>query len=145
MTTTGKLLHLPLAGAQARCVRCGALCQVADRKNPDARLMRVASTPKGQCVNCAVSEWFFVTGLRGLVKDVKALALPHVQAGFVAVMESGMADTKPEEINWGHVADHWDDPFTTSDGRVIRPPPASAATGRHADPPSIPRRPRRRW
>lgn len=140
----GKLLHLKLAGAPARCSRCAEACLVATGKDPDARLLRHSATPDGLCVNCAVAEWFFLLGLRGLVTDVTALRLPHVQERFVSVLKTGGSDAAAAEIDWAHVERHWDLPFKTSGDGAIKPPTAKEATGRMTDPPPLPREPRRK-
>lgn len=101
-----------LSGAQASCSRCGELCKVADATNKDARLLKHAATPEnGHCVNCGVVEWFWVMDMRRLVTDPKALALPHVQAQFAAVMKAGKADAPSVAIRWERVIATWNMPF----------------------------------
>jgi hypothetical protein len=84
-----------------------------------------------------------VLGLRGLVKDVKTLLLPHVQAQFVAVMKSGGADANPSELDWAKIARWWDLPFAGPRGRPVIPSPASKASG-NMDPPDLRRMARAR-
>lgn len=108
---TQPLLFNHLAGAQAKCSRCGESCKVADSTNKDARLLKHAATPDGHCVNCGVVEWFWMTDMRRLVADPKALVLPHVQAQFAAVMKAGKADAPSGTIRWERVIETWNMPF----------------------------------
>ena len=94
------------------CTRCGDPCRVSGPKNPDARMLRRAKTPKGYCVNCAVAEWFVVMEMRATT-DPKVLLQPPIQAEFAAILKVSRADGAPEEIHWQHVIDHWDLPFQT--------------------------------
>lgn len=102
------------AGARATCERCSETCKVADRRDEDAKMLKKAAEPKGLCASCAVTEWFIVTGLAEMHPSLpKALDLPHVQKQFAAVMASGGADMKPEEIDWSRVIRHWNLPFSS--------------------------------
>jgi hypothetical protein len=94
------------------CGRCGAPCRVAGPKNPDARMLRRSAKPEGNCINCAVAEWFVLTSLRETT-DPKGLLLPHIQAQFAKILKVSRADGAPEEIDWQHVVDHWHLPFKT--------------------------------
>lgn len=123
MASMGKVLafRLPNAGQIARCCRCGDPCKVAEEKRQDAQLLRVADKPEGQCVNCAVAEWFYVTGSREICPDPSALRHPHIQEMFARIMATGKADAKPAEINWEHVVAHWDLPFKIGKRKTIDP------------------------
>ena len=94
------------------CDRCGDPCRVARKRNPDAKMLRHAAVPVGNCINCAVAEWFVVTGLRETT-DPKGLLLPHIQEQFAAIMKMSKADGKPAEINWKKVVANWNLPFVT--------------------------------
>lgn len=121
------------------CERCHAPCRVADRQNPDARLLRASLTGKGYCVNCGVTEFLKFEHTVGTITrrceecgdcvdaqpgeipcrcdkpqpadPRKFFGLPHVQEQFAAIMSTGGADASPEEIDWDEVIANWDLPF----------------------------------
>lgn len=100
------------AGAIAHCNRCGDPCRVAPEKNPDATMLRKAAEPNGQCVNCAVAEWFFVTGLTEAHPDLPAgLDAKPVQEQFGKIMKTSISDATLAEINWTKVIANWNLPF----------------------------------
>lgn len=100
------------AGAIATCERCGELCKVAPEKNPSATMLRAAVEPKGQCVNCAVAEWFFATGLTQAHPDLPAgLDAKPVQEQFGKIMKTAISDATLAEINWAKVIANWNLPF----------------------------------
>jgi hypothetical protein len=93
------------AGAIATCGRCGDPCRVAEAMDEDAKMLRLSKVPEGNCVNCAVAEWFYVTGLREAHPDLPAgLDAKPVQDQFAKIMKGQRADARPEEINWTGVA-----------------------------------------
>ncbi len=109
------------ARTRATCERCGETCKVAEHRDENAKMLRHADKPKGLCANCAVTQWFIVMGLAEMHPSLpKALELPHVQKQFAAVMASGGADMKPEEINWTKVVEHWTLPFPGVTARARR-------------------------
>jgi hypothetical protein len=75
-------------------------------------MLRHAKVPKGNCINCAVAEWFVVTGLRETTEP-KELLLPHIQTPFAVIMKMSKADGTPAEINWSKVVANWSLPFHT--------------------------------
>ena len=100
------------AGAVAHCERCGDLCKVAPDKNPNATMLRAADEPKGQCVNCAVAEWFFAIGLTEAHPDLPAgLNAKPVQEQFGRLMKTAISDATLTEINWTKVIANWNLPF----------------------------------
>jgi hypothetical protein len=95
------------------CDRCGRPCQVAPDRNPDARLLRKSAVPKGLCVDCATTEWLLNTYPCNLLLDQSGPdVLRHgaIQEQFAAIMISGNADARPDEINWERVIANWDLP-----------------------------------
>lgn len=71
---------------------------------------------RGLCVNCGAADFLKTVAeadrlLAGSRNGATALLAPHVQAQFAAVMRAANADARPEEIDWGHVVEHWDLPF----------------------------------
>lgn len=119
--TMGKLIFLPLAGRVAYCSRCGDPCKVADTKDPAAKMLRAADKPSGYCVNCAVAEWFYVTGSREICPDPKGLLVPQIQEQFAKIMAASNADAKPPEINWTKVVANWDLPFRIGAKKTVDP------------------------
>ncbi len=100
------------AGAIAACERCGDPCRVATKTNPDARLLKHATEPKGFCANCAVAEWFSQHEMISQIGDLpNALLIKPIQEQFMKVMIAGGADMKPNEITWTKVGQHWNLPF----------------------------------
>lgn len=131
--TMGKLIaFIPMAGRVAKCSRCGDPCRVADKTNKEARLLKHAEQPKGNCSSCAVVEWFWIAGCRELVPDPSNLAHKHVQEQFARVMISGGADMKPSEINWTKVIEHWNLPFVVGNKSYDpnQPPPTAKRSRR---------------
>ena len=101
------------------CMRCHVLLQVAhpNKRNPNARAIKLAKQPKGLCLECAVAEFFVVHEIRRLIPDPKALLLSHVQAQFRAVLKAAFSDAAYEAIQWRLVVERWDLPFP-GDGTV---------------------------
>jgi hypothetical protein len=105
-----------LSDGIAQCCRCGAPCRKMPGK-PSARLLRYSLDSVGFCVNCAATE--FLQGLHIISYqrpgdkpfDPKYFRLPRVQSHFAAILLSGKADAKPEEIDWLEVAANWHLPF----------------------------------
>ena len=100
------------AGAIAHCERCGDPCQVAPEKNPNATMLRAATVPKGQCVNCAVAHWFLVMGLTETHPTLPAgLDAQPVQEQFGRLMKVAISGASLAEINWTKVIANWSLPF----------------------------------
>lgn len=90
------------------CDRCGREATGA-KGDESARMLRRAE--HGECGECAVV--LFIQSLNNMhgghmIGDPKALLLPHVQEQFAAVMLAGMAEMKPDEIDWERVVQLWD-------------------------------------
>ncbi len=66
-----------------------------------------------------------------ICRDVEGFRLKHVQAQFAAVMKAGMADARPEEIQWDRLVDQMHLPFKV--GRAMISPKD------HPEPPRLPR------
>lgn len=110
MSSKGKVIPLARAGQTAPCDRCGDLCKVAATRNTEAQMLRAADRPKGNCVNCAVAEWFVVSGLRETT-DPQSLLSPAVHKPFEAVMRHARSDASATEIRWDRVVQNWSLPF----------------------------------
>lgn len=128
-------LSMPNEGTVARCSRCGDPCKVASDANPDAKMLRYAKEPKGLCVNCAVAEWFLVSGMREMHPGASSLRHKSVQDQFARVMFAHAADAKPPEINWEKVIANWDLPFRVGAKKMHDPkkdptPPRTRRTSR---------------
>lgn len=96
------------------CERCKAPCRIAGPRNPDAKMLRRGKEPKGLCVNCAVHDWLRNTYPPNILlaqSGPKVLLHPHIQKEFTGIMRVGMADAKPDEINWEAIVENWDLPF----------------------------------
>lgn len=48
-------------GLVGSCSRCGVPLRVGGGPDPKARLLRLSATPEGYCLECAVTEWMFLT------------------------------------------------------------------------------------
>jgi hypothetical protein len=110
MGDTGKVIPLRRAGQAATCERCGAPCKVSATTNTAATMLKHAALPKGNCINCAVAEWFVSTGLRETTEP-SALLSREVHKPFEAVLKLAKADGTPAEIDWTKVVANWSLPF----------------------------------
>ncbi|MDD5327443.1 MAG: hypothetical protein PHY02_06470 [Phycisphaerae bacterium] len=98
----------------AHCERCGTPVKVAGPQNSKAKMLRRSKKPKGLCVNCAVHDWLQNTYPVNMIlagSGPKALVHPHIQKQFTEIMRVGLADAKPDEINWDLIIENWDLPF----------------------------------
>lgn len=107
------------------CPRCGRPCKVAKPRNPDARILRLATKETAAagaclCVNCAATEFYktvleadelFKMSPYGRENGAKCLLLPHMQKQFAEVLRAGNADASPDELDWLAIVEHWDLPF----------------------------------
>lgn len=94
------------------CERCGAPCQVANKANEDARLLKHSTTPSGWCVDCATTNFLQTSPMGQLISDPQRLLDPRIRLQFAKVLLAGMSDARPTEINWERVVANWDMPFT---------------------------------
>jgi hypothetical protein len=122
----------PAAGQKTACGRCGEPLQVADRRNPEARLLRHAKVPRGLCANCALTQFLLTTEpISNLIKaQPEVLRLPHVQAQVKAVLVANQADASPDEISWERIIANWHLPVAAIGRRRL----SAADRGRYADP-----------
>ena len=77
-------------------------------------MLRRSQEPKGLCVNCAVHDFLRNTYPCNILlaqSGSKALAHPHIQEQFAAIMRAGPADALPDEIDWDLIIENWDLPF----------------------------------
>ncbi len=93
------------------CDRCGAPLHFADTPASDARLLKLAEQPKGVCANCSVTG--FLKTMEPLAtiivsKGSDVLLQPAVQRQMAAVIDSGQADARPDDIDWPTVVRQWD-------------------------------------
>ncbi len=102
---------IDLAGSGCACERCKVPLRVADDRKAEARMLRLAKTPRGYCINCAVREWFYT--MRDTFRDLRPedLRLAHVQQQTALVMKAAGSDARPEEIAWEKVVADWDLPL----------------------------------
>ena len=57
------------------------------------------------------------TLMHGINKNgVKMLLNETIQASFAKVMKAGVADAKPEELDWQLIVDNWSLPFEGKGG-----------------------------
>jgi len=100
--------------AIAHCRRCGARCRVGGAGNPGAKMLRRSNEPKGLCVNCATHDWLrntYPVNMLLAENGPKILVHWHIREQFADIMRCGMADAKPDEINWNLMNENWDLPF----------------------------------
>lgn len=97
------------------CARCGRLCILGSRPNPDGRLMTFATKEDaGLCADCAATAFLksSSTIAYGIDKNGTEILLSRqAQEQFGAIMIAGDADAKPEELNWQSIVDNWDKPI----------------------------------
>ena len=96
------------------CSRCGARCQVAPKRNPDAKMLRKSAVAKGLCVNCAFHDWLRNTYPINMQLDEsgpKILLYPHVRELIAGIMKSQNADAKIDEINFNLIVENWELPW----------------------------------
>jgi hypothetical protein len=99
--------------AATLCDRCGAPVRANSTRSPNARLLRRSLTADGVCAGCAATAFLKTMDLMASILAVTGpgiLLTPTAQAQFGAVLKSGNADAKPEEIDWRRVVVHWDLP-----------------------------------
>jgi hypothetical protein len=110
--------------ATCPCERCGRLCKVADSSNPDARLLRHSTVPKGVCANCGATIFLKATEPCGMLIErngPECLRHEHIQEQFAAIMRVGMADAKPDELDWAYIIANWGLPIKQAKGNRKRP------------------------
>lgn len=106
-----KIEVIDLAGAEGACERCSVPLRVAGGRNVEARMLRLAKTPQGFCIDCAVRAWFHC--MRDSIRDLDPKELRHawIQEQYGRVMKAMNADARPEEITWERVIANWDLPL----------------------------------
>ncbi len=109
------------------CERCGAQLKVDAVPGSEAKMLRRSKVPKGLCVNCAVHDWLRNTYPPNILlaqSGPKVLLFPHIQEQFTEIMKIGLADAKPDEIDWQKIVDNWELPFPNklkpSSGNPVR-------------------------
>lgn len=87
-------------------------------------MLRRSEVAEGQCVNCAVREWFFIMEQGGSIRDLRPQELLHpwVQEQMGRVMKASKADADPSEINWEKVVRDWDLPIPGAEKKDRRAP-----------------------
>lgn len=95
------------------CQRCTRPLHHAPLPETGARLLRRAQTPDGLCATCAVRAWLATSPLARQLTETgpQAMLLPHVQAGFGRLMQAGLAEMAPAEIDWERLVAEWDLPL----------------------------------
>ncbi len=77
-------------------------------------MLRLSKGPKGLCINCAVHDWLrntYPVNMLLAESGPKILACPHIQKQFTEIMQVGLAEAQPNEINWDLIIENWDLPF----------------------------------
>ena len=113
-----------MADTIIHCERCEARCKMTGQRNSDAKMLRHSNGPKGLCVNCAVHDWLRNTYPPNILlakSGPKILLYPHIQKQFAGIMQTGLADAKPDEIDWDRIVENWDLPFP----HKIKPGPSN--------------------
>lgn len=100
-----------MSGQLGQCGRCGVPLRVAD-PTPDAGMLRRVDKPKGQCVNCAVREWFYIYQAAVPDLDPRELLIPAIREQFERVMVASRSGAHPTEIDWPKVVRDWNLPIT---------------------------------
>lgn len=114
------------------CERCNVRIRLATRRNPDAKMLRLAKEPKGLCINCAVHNWLqntYPVNILLAKSGPGCLAHQHIRDQFTEIMRSGRADANPDEINWNLLSDNWDLPFPNK----VKPSAANPCTQQKLD------------
>ena len=96
------------------CSRCSAGCQVASKRNRNAKMLRKSAVPSGFCVNCAFHDWLRNTYPVNMLLDEsgpKILLYPHIREMVSGIMQSQDADAKIDEINFNLIVENWELPW----------------------------------
>ena len=97
------------------CQRCKVKLDVNPNPESKAIMLKRSKNKKGLCINCAVHDWlrntYPVNMILAGMQNPQCLLLPHLQEQFAGIMKAGMADAKPDEINWQAIIDNWHLPF----------------------------------
>lgn len=119
-------------GTIIACGRCGARCKVEGPGNPDAKMLRRSSEPKGLCVNCATHDWLRNTYPCNMLlasSGPKILLWPAIREQFADILRAGSSDCDPDEINWTLINENWELPFP----HKIKPSPSNPCTQKELD------------
>lgn len=114
------------------CERCKAPCKVVGPQNSKAKMLRRSKEPKGLCINCAVHDWMrnaYPVNMILAGSGPKVLAYSHIQKQFMEIMQVGLADAQPDEINWDLIIENWNLPFP----HKIKPSATNPCTQREID------------
>lgn len=100
------------------CTRCNCPLQFTGREpGEEARLLKRSKTPVGYCASCAMALWLqhdpMADSLRYVInaKGTNILLDRRCIDQMANVLAAGIADAKPQEIDWVSVVIHWDLPF----------------------------------
>lgn len=106
------------------CTRCGAPLQFTGKPpGEDARLLKRAETPAGICASCAMSLWLqydpMADSLRAVIaaKGTGILLDRRSVDQMANVLAAGVADAKPQEVDWVSVVINRDRPFSIKTAR----------------------------
>ncbi len=100
----------------ARYDRCKLSMRVrVQQGNAEALLMRHSGTGTGLCASCAATLFLHSIEHIKTMLDAKPemLLWEPMQHQFAALMVTGNADAKPEEIDWQAVKNNWELPWNT--------------------------------
>lgn len=113
------------AGDTVPCLRCGYPCRLPPSSNPNARLLRGATSPQGVCPSCHITAFLQDPDLP-FREDIErhgvanTLRLPHVQQQMNAVIAASNADIPGTAIDWERVITNWDLPHPKRKSRSRR-------------------------
>jgi hypothetical protein len=100
------------------CTRCNCPVQFTGREpGEEARLLKLSKVPVGYCAACAMSLWLqhdpMADSLRYVIdaKGPSILLDRRCIDQMAKVLAAGVADARPQEIDWVSVVIHWDLPF----------------------------------
>lgn len=114
------------------CERCKAPCKIGGARNPDAKMLRRSSEPKGLCINCAVQDFLrntYPVNILLAQSGPQVLLYPHLREPFADIMRAGLADAKLDEIDWSRIVKNWDLPFPNK----VKPGPMNPCSQRELD------------
>ena len=100
----------------ANCERCGAQLKVDAVPGSKAKILRRSKVAKGLCVNCAVHDFLrhtYPPNIQLADSGPKILLYPMIQEMFADLMQAGLSDATPDEIDWDRIVENWYLPFPT--------------------------------
>jgi hypothetical protein len=129
MSTIDQLQLGDFLDSTVSCLRCAMPCVVAETSNPEARILRAATTPHGVCPACHVTAFLQdpMYPFREFIErdNFAQLRDPRIQDEFTKLAIAGNADVPTAQIDWERVIQNWDLPHpsgTYGKGKRARRP-----------------------